>query len=203
MIDAKKLGKIIAEDIANERGICFYPGGFKPPHRGHFEAVKDLTARPYIVEVVILISTKDVDGISPEDSMQVWKMYFEASPNPKVELRLATEESPIQDIFKYISTEPDLKTLYIAGGKEESDDQSYLKSLRDRFQGTVKSISVTEHADGITDESVRNALMMRDYDAFKGMVPVATYNKGYADEIFQLLTKDMPQNQPADDNERA
>jgi hypothetical protein len=203
MIDAKELGKLIAEDVVNDRGICIYPGGFKPPHKGHFEAVKNLTARSYVIEVVILISAKSIDGITPEDSMKVWTMYLKAAPNPKVKLRLATEESPIQDIFKYVSTKPDLKTLYIAGGKEESDDQSYMESLRKVFQGTVKSIAVQEHLGGLTDESVRNKLKMRDYEAFKDAVPEAAYNKGFADEIYQLLIKDMPENKPTNDTERA
>jgi hypothetical protein len=203
MIDAKTLGKVIAEDIVNDRGICFYPGSFKPPHKGHFEAVKNLTARPYLVEVVILISLKSVDGISPEDSMQVWNKYLEASPNPKVKVRLATEESPIQDIFKYVSGKPDLKALYIAGGKEEQDDQNYMQSLRNEFAGTIKSIAVQESVDGITDDSVRNALKMRDYEAFKNAVPVAAYNKGYADELYEMLIKDMPENQPTNDREGA
>ncbi len=206
MIDAKTLGRLIAEDIVNDRGICFYPGSFKPPHKGHYEAVKDLTSRPYIVEVVILISLKSIDGISPEDSMQVWNKYLEAGPNPKVEVRLATEESPVDDIFKYIKQKPNLKALYIAGGKEEQDDQNYMQSLRDQFPGIVKSIAVQESVDGLTDDSVRNMLKTpnkKNKEAFKNAVPVVVYNKGYADEIYEMLIKDMPENQPTDDTKGA
>ena len=44
MINIDHIGRQIAEDILREAspdvGPCFYPGKFKPPHKGHFEAAK-------------------------------------------------------------------------------------------------------------------------------------------------------------------
>ncbi len=46
MIDVQKIGRQVVEDLLNEAssdvGPCFYPGKFKPPHKGHFEAAKYL-----------------------------------------------------------------------------------------------------------------------------------------------------------------
>jgi hypothetical protein len=50
MIDARQIGKLIAEEIVNEPGPCFYPGKFKPPHKGHFEAASYLASRNFITE---------------------------------------------------------------------------------------------------------------------------------------------------------
>ena len=50
MINPISIGKRIAEAIINEAGPCFYPGKFKPPHKGHFEVVQQLfvqAAEPY------------------------------------------------------------------------------------------------------------------------------------------------------------
>ena len=63
MIDAKKIGQRIAEAIANEPGPCFYPGKFKPPHKGHYAAATELAQRDYIKQVNVVISRKTIDGI--------------------------------------------------------------------------------------------------------------------------------------------
>lgn len=199
MINPQKLGKLLAEDIVNERGICIYPGGFKPPHKGYFEAIKDLTARSYIVEILILISNKTIEGITPEDSLYVWSTFLKASPNPKVELRFSGDESPINSTFAYINNKKDLKAIYIAGGKEEGDDQSYLEDLRKQFPGVVKTISVTEHLGGITDSYVRQTLRLGDKEAFKETMPAVVYNKGYVDEIYNLLAPAVAASKPEEE----
>jgi hypothetical protein len=55
MINFEQLGRQIAEDILREGspdvGPCFYPGKFKPPHKGHFEATKYLASLNYINKV--------------------------------------------------------------------------------------------------------------------------------------------------------
>ena len=57
MINFEQLGRQIAEDILREGspdvGPCFYPGKFKPPHKGHFEAAKYLASLNYINKVYI------------------------------------------------------------------------------------------------------------------------------------------------------
>jgi phosphopantetheine adenylyltransferase len=60
MINATLIGRQIAEAIANEAGPCFYPGKFKPPHKGHFEAARNLASRDYVKMVNILISKKTI-----------------------------------------------------------------------------------------------------------------------------------------------
>ena len=73
MINIDHIGRQIVEDLLKEAspdvGPCFYPGKFKPPHKGHFEAAKYLASKPYINKVYVIISRVEKFGITPEDSL--------------------------------------------------------------------------------------------------------------------------------------
>ena len=122
MINAQLIGQRIAEAIINEAGPCFYPGKFKPPHKGHYAAAKNLASRDYVKMVYVLISKKIIDGITPEDSLMIWNMYLQAEPNPKLSVRISTDESPIVTIINYLKANPTVDPVYVATGDDEIDD---------------------------------------------------------------------------------
>jgi len=196
MIDAKKIGLRIAEAIANEPGPCFYPGKFKPPHKGHYQAATELASRDYITEVIVLISKKTIDGITPEDSLMIWNMYLKAEPNPKISVKISTAESPIVTIMQYLKSHPTASTVYVSIGDDEVDDAEYGKNLQADFGDKVKLISVHEKAGMISAPVVRNILANGDYEAFKEAVPEAAYNKGVAPKIFKMLATKVKGNGP-------
>ena len=187
MIDASKLGKRIAEAIANEPGPCFYPGKFKPPHVGHFEAAKELASKDYVKQVNVVISRKTIDGITAEDSLMIWHMYLQAEPNPKITVKISSDESPIQSIMKYLKNNPTVNTVYVAVGDDEVDDEAYGQSLQQDFGDRVKVIPVHEKAGDITAPHVRGLLAAGDFEGFKEAVPEAAYNRGAAPRIFKML----------------
>lgn len=200
MIDYTRIAKLIIEEVINEPGICFYPAGFKPPHKGHFKAAQNLASRNYITEVVVIISAKVEEGITPEDSLRIWTMYLEAQPNPKIKPRISQGESPIQDIFAYLGKNQEVDAVYVAGGDDEKDDQEYLKSIQEKYPNIVKTISIQEKDGRVNSYYVRDLVRKGDYESFKTTVPEAAYNKGYAPQIFELLTKSIepvaPEKQP-------
>lgn len=187
MLDAKQIGKIIAEEVVNEAGPCFYPGKFKPPHRGHFDAAMNLASRNYVTSVEIIISNKTIDGITPEDSAAIWQMYLDAKPNPKLKVKVSTEESPIVDIINYLQGHPSVDPVYVATGSDEKDDVEYGKSLKEQFGERVKVLPVQEKAGKISAPYLRDVLRTGDYEAFKDAVPEAAYNRGAAPKIFKML----------------
>ena len=48
-----EIGKLIGEEISKKPEICWYPGGFKPPHKGHLAAAQQLASKPYITQVKV------------------------------------------------------------------------------------------------------------------------------------------------------
>ena len=187
MIDAHKIGRLVAEAVLNDPGPCFYPGKFKPPHRGHFDAAMNLASRNYVTSVEIIISNKTIDGITPEDSAAIWQMYLDAKPNPKLKVKVSTEESPIVDIINYLQGHPSVDPVYVATGSDEKDDVEYGKSLKEQFGERVKVLPVQEKAGKISAPYLRDVLRTGDYEAFKDAVPEAAYNRGAAPKIFKML----------------
>ena len=187
MIDARKLGRLIAEEVVNEAGPCLYPGKFKPPHKGHFEAAMNLASRNYVTEVIIIISGKTVDGITPEDSLAIWNFYLSAEPNPKIKAQISTKKSPIEDIIAYLKANPTKDPVYIAGGDDEKDDLGYMESLQEQFGDRVKPLPVHEKAGNVSAPYVRETLRTGDFESFKETVPEAAFNRGAAPKIFKML----------------
>ena len=187
MIDAIKLGRLIAEEVVNEAGPCLYPGKFKPPHKGHFEAAMNLASRNYVTEVIVIISGKTVDGITPEDSLAIWNFYLSAEPNPKIKVQISTSKSPIEDIIAYLEANPTKDPVYIAGGNDEKDDLGYMESLQQQFGDRVKPLPVHEKAGEVSAPYVRETLRTGDFEAFKDTVPEAAFNRGAAPKIFKML----------------
>ena len=54
--------------------IALYGGKFKPPHKGHLEAVKSLMNKAD--EIVIIISPKEHEGITAQQSLNIWNNLF-------------------------------------------------------------------------------------------------------------------------------
>lgn len=187
MIDAKQIGKQIAEEITSEAGPCFYPGKFKPPHKGHFNAALNLASRNYITSVEVIISNKVIDGITPEDALAIWQLYLDAKPNPKIKAKISTEESPIVDIINYLKANPSVNPVYVAVGNDEKDDAEYAKSLKDQFGDRVRTLNVQEKAGEISAPYLRELLRTGDYESFKEAVPEAAYNRGAGPKIFKML----------------
>jgi hypothetical protein len=196
MINAELLGKTIAEAVLNESGPCFYPGRFKPPHKGHYEAAKALAAKPYITKVYIIISKKTVDGITPEDSLMIWNMYLQSQPNPKITVRISTQQSPIVTIMDFLNKNPEADPVYIAVGDDESDDAEYGNSLQQRFGDKVKTIKVQERQGDASAPHIRTLLQAGDYESFKETVPEAAFNRGVAPKIFKMLAPKISQSEP-------
>jgi hypothetical protein len=145
MIDLNTILSELNEEGENATppAICFYPGGFKPPHEGHYESMKDLASRSYVTKVIVLIGQKERDGITASMSKRIWDLYLAASPMAKVSVEISKNASPIKDIFSRMDNDLEL-IAYVAGAKEEVEDQEYFVSLQKAFGTRVMPLSVDE-----------------------------------------------------------
>lgn len=200
MINATLIGQRLAEAIINEPGPCFYPGKFKPPHKGHYAAAKNLASRDYIKMVNVIISKKVIDGITPEDSLMIWNMYLKAEPNPKISVKISTTESPVVDIMNYLKANPTVNPVYVAQGDDEVDDEQYIISLQTDFGDRVKAIKVHEKDGIVSAPYVRNLLATGNYEEFAETVPEAAFNKGVAPKAFKMLASKV---KPTNGSEQA
>jgi D-ribose pyranose/furanose isomerase RbsD len=195
MINFEQLGRQIAEDILREGspdvGPCFYPGKFKPPHKGHFEAAKYLASLNYINKVYVVISNVTKYGITPEDSLYIWQEYLKAEPNPKIDVSISKESTPIKDIFAFIAENPDVNPVYVASGEEEQNELGYFDSIQKRFPNKVRPEIIQDKFGRISATQMRAAIKAGNFEEFTKFIPDSAYNKGVAKDVFGRLLKIM------------
>ena len=120
-MNPEKIGKQIAKRLLIEQfteKVSLYPGAFKPPHKGHvataLKAIDDQTDK-----VIILMSTKERDGISVEQAQQVWDLYKQNTPElEKVEI--IQTPVPVKDVYDYAKDNPahDIRAVFGKGEQE-------------------------------------------------------------------------------------
>ena len=193
MINPEKIGRQVVEDLLKEAspdvGPCFYPGKFKPPHKGHFEAAKYLASKPYINKVYVIISNVTKYGITPEDSLYIWQEYLKAEPNPKISVSISKESTPIKDIFSFMAENPDVEPIYVAGGAEEVEGIGYFDSIQKRFPNRVRKEVIPNQFGRISATQMRAAIKTGNFEEFAKFIPDSAYNKGAAKDIFVRLLK--------------
>jgi predicted nucleotidyltransferase len=220
MIDIKEIGKLIGEEVANEPAIGFYPGGFKPPHKGHFAAAKQLAAKPYINQVKVLIGHGLRDGITAEQSKAIWDLYLKAEPNPKISVEISPDKSPIKPLFSYFANLDNRG--YVAGGKNEIES-GYFDTLKEKFadrvmpqivndefvDGDGERVSGTEfratiselktrfqelqqEQKGTTEYTVKLNDYNNTYEYLKSLMPDSVINKGLFDDVLRVLKLNFP-----------
>ena len=220
MIDLNTILNELNEEDNEQKtppAICYYPGGFKPPHEGHFEVVKDLSSRPYITKIIILIGHKTRDGITKEQSKRIWDLYLATTPMAKVSVKISEDASPIKDIFSAFDNNLELKA-YVAGGKNEVEEQDYFTPLQKAFSDRVMPLSVEEkvvtgdkrlsgtQVRGLVTQLKKSVLDLRSvsdknsneyskarneylntYEALKGCFPEVVIQKGGFEDILNIL----------------
>lgn len=79
-------------------GIGLFPGAFKPPHKGHFETVRQAAVENK--ELIILVSSSERDGITATDSLTVWNIYKSYLPK-NVSVYFA-QGSPVTTVYQIV-----------------------------------------------------------------------------------------------------
>ena len=145
------------------------PGGFKPPHKGHYAIAKILSKEG---EVLVRVGSGERDGITQDMSIKIWKIYgFEAKP--------AAKNSPIHDVFTYVEKEAKTGEEVIAGTGEK--DYPRFKALEDPNHPkyplynprkiSFKEIKIKPQEEGISASDVRKALKNNDKKTFQEGLP--------------------------------
>lgn len=192
MINYKDLGSLIAEEVVYDPGTAIYANRFKLPTKGSWDTLKQLVSKNYITKIIVIISSKDVEGISAQDAEYCWKSFLQADPEPKITIQVATSESPIKDAYGIIAKNPK-ETFYFVYNPNEQDDPNTLKSLQKAFGSRIFGLPFDDKEQGISAPKLRDAAEAGDYDSFIKMMPDAVVNKGYAAKIFKKIAPKVKQ----------
>ncbi len=142
--------------------IAIYPGKFKPPHKGHFFVAKQLADRPDIDKVIIAIGNTAVEGVTAQQSADVWEIYIPLI-SPKIEI-IKIEGSPVKYVYRQVKDNPDINYV-VAYGKGES-------SRYDALQG-VNNVEIFDagNADNISATNFRIAIQARNITQIENFLP--------------------------------
>ncbi len=129
-MDFNELYSTALDILFEQEGItAIYPGGFKPPHRGHFELARAYAEDPNVAVVKILLGPKerqstDKDIIFTEEgSRRVWEnFYMPLLPRGKVVIE-SGHANPITAGYKYVEEQAlEGETIAMIASKKDPGD---------------------------------------------------------------------------------
>jgi hypothetical protein len=109
--------------------IALLPGGFRPPHAGHYNMAKWLVKNTDANTVVVMVGSKNREGITRDISLELWDLYRSTDSDPaaqKLTILPSNEPSPVTDVYKFIMFEaPENSTVYLGIGEKDISDGRY------------------------------------------------------------------------------
>jgi hypothetical protein len=163
----------------SQDAVVILPGGFKPPHKGHFEALKYLL-RSGAKQAKVFIGKKERDGITQEQSLKIWNIYKKYIP-ANVEIVAVTgadkagrEATPLSMTYDFIEDNKNNYSKFIVGaGEEDLKRFKGLEANKEKYPNTTV-ISIPPQFDRISGTATRKAIQNKEKDALNFVPNEAT-----------------------------
>ena len=118
---------VITEEEEGKK-VALLPGGFKPPHSGHYQLAKHLSKLSDIDEVLVIIgkNSRTSEGepkitITADQSKQLWETYTKNDNNIKI--RIQEGKTPVADVYDLIANPDEFKAGdTVVLGKSDKDE---------------------------------------------------------------------------------
>jgi phosphopantetheine adenylyltransferase len=175
---------------SEQKGIALIPGGFKPPTIGHFVLVNEVAQNPNFNKVIVLIGHKVRDGVTKEESLEVWNIYKKYLPS-NVEIQISDNSSPISDVSSFIKNNPDTYFYPIVGIRGEMDlgDIKRFDSLEGKYPNFKTVVIRSEEGENrVSGTNTRAALIGGKKEIFQQYLPSQLTDEE-KDKVWSILTK--------------
>ncbi len=156
--------------------VALIPGGFKPPHAGHYMLAKYFANKKDVDEVIVIVSTKSRPPVTVDMSIKLWELYTKDSP--KIKVQAGTTPSPVGDVYELIadnSVFQDGDVALLGKSEKDIDDKRFerAQSYAERNNPGVKVESVVTplFAGGVSGTEMRNYITQNDAAQFKKNLP--------------------------------
>ena len=132
MINSFLLSEISITGVITEeeegKKIALLPGGFKPPHSGHYQLAKHLSKLSDIDEVLVIIGKNPRVSeeqpqitITADQSKQLWETYTKNDDNIKI--RIQEGKTPVSDVYDLIANPEEFQAGdTVVLGKSDKDE---------------------------------------------------------------------------------
>lgn len=178
-------------------------GGFKPPHKGHFDLAKK--AFGYNIDkLLIFVGGKVREGaaITRDQSIAIWKEYAKALPGT---VEVAGHQMPIRAPYTIARENPEAEVIWFLGKREGEDSDT--KDIKDRTSSLLKDRSKPEQEQKysnldyeviesnltVSGTKLRAAIQTGDKEAIMDMLP----SEADREAIYNII-KDTPENKMAE-----
>ena len=186
--------------------IALLPGGFKPPHAGHYNMAKWLVAITNADSVIIKIGSKERDGITRDISLKLWDLYRKADENSgKLVIVPSEQNSPVKDVYDFIEQDaPEGSTVYLGMGEKDIEDQRFknIGKFAEPKNIKFKTVLVPPQAGGVSGTEMRGFIKDNDKENFQKYLPdhLSSEQKDEAWDIVSSLEEDFydPRNKTVD-----
>ena len=155
--------------------IALLPGGFKPPHLGHYNMAKYLA--DFADDVIVRIGRKERDGIGPELALEIFNYYKAADPDPraqKLTISVASHPSPVKDVYDFVEQiAPEGSELILGMGEKDAQDGRYNSIPKFAEPRNIKSEIklVPPQAGGISGTRMREIIKSNNKEEFFKYIP--------------------------------
>ena len=134
--------------------VALLPGGYKPPTKGHFNALK------YLMQdadrAVVFIGNKDRDGITAEQSKRIWETYAKYFDKP-VDV-VVSDVSPVKSVYDFADGNPELAIIVGAGAKDKDVERyDYFEKNIEKYP-LVRVVKIPIQSEGISGTKTRELI---------------------------------------------
>ena len=155
--------------------IALLPGGFKPPHAGHYNMAKWLANNTDADTVVIKVGAKERDGITREISLKLWNLYRLSDPDsPRIAILPSNSNSPVTDVYDFIEKEaPEGSIVYLGMGEKDATSKRFANIGKFAEPKDIKfKITLVPPQDGgISGSDMRDFIKNGDKESFQKYIP--------------------------------
>tara|TARA_R110000751_G_scaffold13663_2_gene45697 strand:- start:280 stop:2997 length:2718 start_codon:yes stop_codon:yes gene_type:complete len=176
--------------------IALLPGGFKPPHLGHYNMAKYLA--DFADKVIIRIGSKEREGIGKELALEIWSLYKEFDPDPrsnKLVISVAQSPSPVRDVYDFVEqTAPEGSTIILGLGEKDASDGRYNSIPKFAEPRNIKAEIelVPPQAGGISGTRMREIIKANNKEEFFKFIPDYLPEEIKEEIWTKLLDSQMP-----------
>ena len=130
--------------------VAIVPGAFKPPHRGHLDMVKHYADNAD--RVIVMVSPKPRQtpngrDITQDESIAIWKLYFQNDGLGNVEVIPSPHPSPVRSAYDYVGEIAEPGEMVILGTSTKGGDQSrFAKNVQQYAKEGVRVLDPMQYA---------------------------------------------------------
>jgi len=180
------LQKEVMLEQESGKTIGIHPGGFKPPHAGHFLGAKHLLDSG-ADEVIVIISPKPREGystdktktieVNADQSLKLWQLYIKANGiGDRMSVMISDKSTPVASVYDYLETLNNEETVFLGKGEKDETDTRF-----DRAQAfadkrdlglSVEMINTPMFGGGISGTQMREIIANNDFKSFAKYIPL-------------------------------